>query len=549
MNDIIVRHSSIQITNYTLGECEKLENIFSIFNRINFTKYPLGIYYEEDTKILYIPRGVDIGYIENLFGKKAKIDTKPQQYEILETPLMLKKLPRDDTQSTSLRFMIGLGEYKAMSYKSQQSLNLSGGKGKSYISIATIAYFQIKSAIITYSLNWLNQWRDYFLEYTDINKSEIKLINSSSTIKKIIDNPSYAKKYKIFLFTHSTIKSYAETYGWNSITKLFENLKIGLKFYDEAHLNFENMYMIDFFTNVYKTYYVTGTLNRSSEDEDAIFSLYFKNIPAIELFDEENDPHTEYIAVKYNSRPSAKQISNCRNKYGLDRNKYANYVINQPNFKRMIKLLLELFIYKLSGKALIYIGTNDAIIHFKNWLEEEFPELVNNIGIYTSLTNGSNKQDQLEKKIILSTTKSCGLAMDIHDLRLTINAAEPFKSKVLAKQALWRTRSDNTFFIELIDMGFRQCKKYYYYKKEVYEKYAISVNESSFSDDELINKVRKIEQTRIDIFNKSFIQDAITISDVYQIQDAITISDIYQIQEAITIIDRYPKYKGIQIGE
>ena len=548
MDEIIVKHSSIQITNYTLGECQKLEDIFSVFDRITFSTYPLGIYYDEETKILYVPRGVDIRYIENLLGKSARLDNNHQSYSIVDNPIMLKYLPRDDTQKTSLRFMIGVGEYKDMIYKSQQALNLSGGKGKSYISIATISYFNIKSAIITYSINWLNQWKDYFLQYTDLKAKEIKLINSSSTIKKIIDDPSYAEKYKIFLLSHNTIKSYAEANGWNQITVLFENLKVGLKFYDEAHLNFENMCMIDFFTNVYKTYYVTGTLNRSSEDEDRIFSLYFKNIPAIELFDENEDPHTEYLAIKYNSRPTPQQVSACRNAYGLDRNKYANYVVNQSNFKKMIKILLDLFTFKLSGKTLIYIGTNDAILKFKDWLISEYPELDGDVGIYTTLTNGANKQDQLEKKIILSTTKSTGLAMDIHDLRVTINAAEPFKSKVLAKQTLWRTRANDTFYIELIDMGFRQCKKYYYSKKEVYEKYALSNSESSFSENEIKVRSEKIDTARNNYYNTCTMQDSIVVYETPVIQEAITLQE-NSTMDAINLISRYPSYKGIHLKE
>lgn len=544
MKDIIVKHSSIKITDYTLGECPKLESIFSVFNRINFTSYPCGIYYDEETKDLYIPRGVDVKYIERLFDKEAIIDKSYQKFDMIDPPIMIKYLPRDNVQKTSLRFMLGMGEYSNMQFRSQQALNLAGGKGKSYVSIATISYLNIKSAIITYSINWLNQWKDYFLEYTDIKAKEIKFINSSSTIRKIINDPSYTDKYKIFLMSHSTIKSYAEANGWKEITKLFEALRIGLKFYDEAHLNFENMYMIDFYTNVYKTFYVTGTLNRSSEDEDRIFNLYFKNVPAIELFDEEEDPHTEYLAIKYNSRPTPQQISSCRNAYGLDRNKYASYVVNQDNFKKIMRITLELFTFKLSGKTLIYIGTNEGIIDFKQWLEEEYPELIGNVGIYTSLTNGPTKKDELEKKIILSTTKSTGLAMDIKDLRVTINAAEPFKSQVLAKQTLWRTRADNTFFIELIDMGFNQCKKYYYSKKEVYEKYALSNSESSFSENELSIRSDKIIDKRIEYMNTYNILDSIYYGEPI-IKDAITINNVSK--DAITIISAYPEYKGIHM--
>ena len=88
MKEIIVKHSSIQITEYTLGECPKLENIFSVFDMITHSYNILGIYYDENTKILYIPRGVDIRYIEKLFDKKAVIDMKHQPYDYTNSPII-----------------------------------------------------------------------------------------------------------------------------------------------------------------------------------------------------------------------------------------------------------------------------------------------------------------------------------------------------------------------------------------------------------------------------------------------------------------------------
>ena len=47
----------------------------------------------------------------------------------------------------------------------------------------------------------------------------------------------------------------------------------------------------------------------------------FKNVPQIDLFDEETDPHTRYTAIKFSSNPSAIEMSSCKNQYGLDRNR------------------------------------------------------------------------------------------------------------------------------------------------------------------------------------------------------------------------------------
>ena len=99
---------------------------------------------------------------------------------------------------------------------------------------------------------------------------------------------------------------------------------------------------------------------------------------------------------------------------------------------------------KKPGKHLFYIGTNEAILYIRDWIYQNFPELVGQVGIYTSIIPPQYKQEQLNRKIILSTTKSAGAAMDIKGLAEVVNLAEPFKSRVLAQQTLGRTRSDNT---------------------------------------------------------------------------------------------------------
>ena len=43
-----------------------------------------------------------------------------------------------------------------------------------------------------------------------------------------------------------------------------------------------------------------------------------KNIPSIELFDDDIDPHTNYIAIKYNSNPKPSDVIACKNQYGLN---------------------------------------------------------------------------------------------------------------------------------------------------------------------------------------------------------------------------------------
>ena len=506
MNKITLKHSSIVINNYELGDSPRIEGYFSVYDRIYHTSFLKGIEYIQEEKKLILPRGLDVNFIENIFGENAVLDTKHDEYDNTD-PIMIKYLPRNDVQKEALSFMLGVKpQYKTNKQKSQLSVNLNTGVGKTYCSVATIAYLNIRSIIITSSINWLEQWKKCICEYTDTKPNEIYFLSGTPSITSLFKKDM--SKYKFILASHATIKSYGDKYGWDKVTELFKYMRVGLKFYDEAHLNSDNMYKIDYYTNTFRTYYVTATPARSDKDENFIYQLYFKNIPSIDLFDEDNDPHTHYIAMKYNSRPTPQEISECRNKYGLDRNKYTDYILKKENYYKILTVILDLAL-KQEGKTLIYIGTNNAISRTKDWIYENYPELHNSVGVYTSVVDEREKEIQLHKKIILSTTKSCGAAVDIKGLRMTVVLAEPFKSEVLARQSLGRTRDNNTFYIEVVDTGFVAINKYYYAKKPIFEKYALSCTESTISDMELdikaysINEVRNSMYRRLPIMRKA----------------------------------------------
>lgn len=498
-NRIIVRNSCIKIKNYTLGECPALENNFKVWNPVTHSMDILGMYYNEKEEALYLPRGIDIWKIKKYLNEKYHTVEKSNDYSYIDN-ILIKYSPRDEEQKEALRFMCGVNEYEDNRQLPQLSVNLSTGKGKTYCSIATIAYFKIKSVVITASTTLLNQWKDKIKEYTNLTDKDILQISGSPMMNMIINDKSQrARNASIYLVTHGTIRSFGDNYGWDKLNLVFDTLGIGIKFIDEAHQNFNNMLMLDFFTNITKTYYITATPKRSDYREDRIYQLSLKNVPNIDLFDEDNDPHTDYIAIKWNSRPTAMQISECRNfSYGLDRNKYVNYVVNQPNFYKMLYIIMDMVI-KCKGRVLFYIGTNDAILKVYKWMGDNYPEFIGDIGIYTSLMSKEDKLIEREKKLILTTTKSAGAGEDISNLKMTIVLAEPFKSEVLARQSLGRTRNKDTVYIELVDMGFTYLRRYYQEKLKVFNQYAKSTTDTIIDQYELDRRSEKLEDQR---FNK-----------------------------------------------
>jgi len=494
MNKIEVRHSCIVINDYELGDAPRIEKFFSVYDKLRHTSFPKARYYDEVNKKLYIPRGIDIFFVEKQLGCKAKLITKCDPCRKIPQ-IMIKYPPRDEVQKEAIRFILGKDEYSYTVSKSQLSINLNPGGGKTYLGVITAAYCSVLTMMITSSLDWIEQWKKRILQYTDIKKDEIYVIAGVGTIARILNGMNDFTKYKFILASHDTIKSYGDKYGWNKVSELFKLLGIGIKIYDEAHLNFDNICMIDAFTNTMKTLYLTATPARSNEDENIIYQMSFKNVPAIDLFNADTDPRTQYISMNYNSHPTAFDISRCKNPYGFDRNNYTNYVVTKPEFYKLIYILMDIA-RKKNGKTLIYIGTNWAMNIVYNWMNYHFPEYQGQIGIYNSTVPKETKQEQLNKKIILSTTKSCGAAVDIAGLVLTIVLAEPFKSEVLARQTLGRTRDSDTFYIEAIDRGFLAIKNYYKAKQPIFNKYATECKDVFITDAQIDNTFQQILANR-----------------------------------------------------
>lgn len=496
-NRIKVTRSAIIVEDYTLGECPQLERMFSKYDPLTHKFNLEAVYYDEKQKELFIPGGADLRKIQNYLNERYFDPIDPMIFSPT-IPIKMRYGPRDQEQIEALSFMCDINQYEDFRDTPQKMLSLSTGKGKTYCSIATIAFYQIKSIIITDSNSLLTQWKKNILEYTNLNENDIFSINGSDVCNMILNgNSAKANNASIYLCSHGTLRSFGNRYGWDEVWYLFEKLGIGLKFFDEAHLTFDNMLMIDYFTNVWRTYYVTATPARSDTRENQIFQISIKNVPMIDLFNKDKDPHTSYICIKWNSNPTPKDISYCKHRvYKFDRIKYVHYLIRKPEFYDMMRIAMDLAL-KCKGRVLMYIATNEGVLAVYKWINVNYPELMNDVGIFTSLVEKEEKLANKEsKRILLSTSKSAGVGQHIEGLKMTMVIAEPYKSKVLAQQSLGRTRDDDSMYIEFLDMGFKYTMKYYYDKLPTFKKYAKDVSDMVVDKYELRKRAENIENAR-----------------------------------------------------
>ena len=186
----------------------------------------------------------------------------------------LKTEPRDNIQKKAISFLVGTDKFKKSFGYSQLSLNLDTGAGKTYCVIASLCILKCKTIIISHTENIKEQWISSIEKFTSIDKRRV--LNISGT--KILENFEDSSKYDIYLVNHRTIQQYAKKYGWDKINDLFKKMQIGIKVFDEAHIEFGSILNIDFHTNVFKTFYLTATFERTDISEDRVFKLCFKNI-------------------------------------------------------------------------------------------------------------------------------------------------------------------------------------------------------------------------------------------------------------------------------
>lgn len=492
---IVVYHNKIVINNYNSGDIPALEGMFDIYDKNTHLYKTIGAIYDKTNMTFTLPRGMDIGKIESIVGSYAFYERGYNRPKSNDNQILIKYPPKDEKQELALKFLTGKGEYSYTKKYNQLFLALNTGAGKTYLGLVYTALLNVKTIIITSNVGWLNQWKDAIIEHTNIVDSEVRFISGSTAISSILN--SKTKSYnnqKIFMITHDTVLSYAQNNGWKSINVLFKKLGIGLKIIDEAHLNFENIYNLDFASPIYKTLYLTATPSRGDASQNRVYQEYFSNVPILDLFDPSNDPHTHYIALLYKSGMKDYEVTACHNMHGFSKTMYCDAVIMKENFDYVSRIVMDM-VNNIRGKKLFFFSTNNAIIFFYNWLRYNYSEYANDIGIYTSIN--PDKEEAKEHTIILTTSKSAGACLDIKDLMVCINMAEPTKSPPQNQQRFGRTRAYNSFYIDVVDTSVKTIYNYYKQSLPMYDKYALDTKEIVFN-------VRQLKNTAFNVMEKRF---------------------------------------------
>ncbi len=468
-----VYNTHMELYPYVKGDYPIIEKDYTSVDKFSGNDIPCG--YIIDNGKLFLPRGTSVSRLERLCDLKANYINESDPYEKMDRVHYSISEPRDELQRKGISFL------KEESH--QKSLTLMTGKGKTVVVAFAITELNLRSLIITPNEKLKQQWFATFSKLFDYRSKNLMNIAGSSIIDGIMED--LYDPCDIYFVNHQTLRSYISNNNGYMLHKFFKKLNIGIKVYDESHMEFMNIILTDFYSNTDRTWYLTATFSRSDKTEAACFKRAFNSVDEFGYYQSilESVKHVIYHIVRINSHISPKDRSIAIPFGGMTSVSYGKYAFfkdpNQTAYNAIIKILNILD--NIEGKILILVPLIDAVDDITRNIKLDYPN--KSVAAYHSKISKDEKESAEKKDIIVSTIKSCGTGVDIKGLRAII-CAEPIASKVIAEQLFGRLRPyyekdkdgkeilKDTYFFDIIDVCIAPCNYWHRARMKKYASFA-----------------------------------------------------------------------------
>lgn len=450
-----VYNTHMELYPYIKDDYPVIENMYIAKDQYRGDGKACG-YIIEDNK-LFLPRGTSVTKIESICNVRANYINESDPYEKMNNHHSPLYDPKDEIQEESIKFLSGP--------EHQLALNIFMGGGKTYGAGYASTILNIKTIVITPNEGIKQQWISTYHKMLGYRPKDLINIAGSDIIEGIMDDS--IEEADVYFVNHATLRNYILSNNGYSLHKLFKKIKVGIKIYDESHMEFNNILLIDFFTNTDRTWYLTATFDRSSKEESKCYERAFNSVIRYGEVQslEKLVRHVVYHVVNINSRIDPKSRNELMGGYqGFTSIKYGKYAfLGDPNhtaYNAIIEIIKKL--KDVEGKILIFVPMIDVVDEVTRKLKSDCPS--KSVGAYHSRMDSDEKESSLKKDIIVSTVKSCGTGRDIPGLRSVI-CCEPIASKVLMKQVFGRLRpyakDKDTYYFDIVDICIAPCNWYY----------------------------------------------------------------------------------------
>lgn len=456
-NNIIIRNVDEKSNGF-----KKITSTFSLYDKV-LHKYTASVYTYENGDI-FLPSSVSLTLIQGLFpDKETIINYKCPRAKTID--YIMKYQPRDDIQQNALNFLLKMKKDKD---NHSRFLSLATGSGKTYVTVNLISQLKKRALIIVDTVDLAQQWKREFLKHTNLLDSEIGIISGQDTVEKEIT----LSNKKIYIAIHRTLNNIIQEDS-NALNRLMTKLGIGIRVFDESHVEFYNICKINSLSNVDYTVFLTATPNRSNFKDDSLYAKVFGKIPYYNGKDIENEKYHTIVLSTFDSAPSFDTKLSIKTKYGFSQARWASHIEND-GYEKFLESVVENFekfkLIERNKKVAIMLPTINLIKKLKDDLEIQYPEI--SIGTFIGEVSKNKREEELNKKIILTNNKIFGKAIDVKDLEILINYV-PIGSIVVTEQILGRLRHNEgmvSILIDITDTGFIECIKQSKIRRRFYKK-------------------------------------------------------------------------------
>jgi superfamily II DNA or RNA helicase len=465
---IIVKHGHYVVRNYKMGDSPKLERMLSFFDRMYFRPVMIGGIYMKSFRELRIPRGFPFQMLCNMLpGYKPELNLKYFPYDSINVKLQIP--PRSEIQKIAIAHMICAEPYTNLAKYTQQLITMDTGEGKSYSAVAAVCFQGAKAVVFCPTQKISKQWKDYFLQYTNMKEDDIVILKGAEMCKKVISGDIEAKVYVL------VINTFVSLYNNNSLVLVEDFLKATrakIKIMDEAHRNMDAMVKLDTIANFRINYYLTATSDRSDKNEDRIYQSLFKNVPKNDGMKLEEEAHINVIIKKYWLRVDSNAKRIMKTRMGLNAMLYEKYLMTHGGkekslFPEMAKICRWIDKHNPNNnKILLLTSTIEGIEKLTKFAQKVYPN--KKITTYHSKLSKEEKADFANGDVIIATEKGAGYGVDIDKLQFMINIVT-YSSKVGAKQFKGRLRrmqnGEEVYYFEMVNFDFPSTYKQYMNRK------------------------------------------------------------------------------------
>ena len=405
------------------------------------------IFYERKDGIIKIPR-------------LYPINTPDIQYDYCKTDgefinIKAKFQPRNELQKEGIKYFCTHDD---------GILKLNPGEGKTIISILAICELKRKSIIFVHKDSLVDQWKERFLQASDIKEEDIGILETSK-YKDIIKKP-------IVIGTVQTMGNMIKKCP--DLEKDFFDANFGFAVWDECHttggaqLFSKSIYYIP----SRKCFGLSATPSRSDHNDD-ITGMHLGKViepkgrsdtlkPRIVMtyFDHKVAKKFRYFIEygppdKNGNRPDHPQF---------DKNRYLTMLNSKKEtlYVRTMRTIINC-LYKKNRNILVLCDRLKLI----DSISKGFPK--NDVGYFLPRT-GKDRDEHLHRKIVFSTPGSARDGTDNPNLDCLI-LATPLSNLDQAIGRVCRTKEGKPqpIVIDIVDNGSKEMLKWGEYRKRYYE--------------------------------------------------------------------------------